>query len=579
MLKEEVQPQKHIVLFSYLMVAFCSFFIYSNSFKGDFLFDDIEAVVKNQDVVGNSSLKEIFSHNFWGQKMGDKRALHFSYRPITILSFKLNYLLGGLSTWGYHFFNAFLHMCVSLLFFMFSQVIFKKYFFCLSFIAAMIFSLHPIHTEAVSSVVGRAELLAAFFSLLACLTYFKAVREKKKKIYSWTFFFLSLFLLLLSLISKETGITLLAILIIYDLLQDKNIFDLKSLSFKKIISLSSVRRVSLLLLFLIGIFFIRISLHKGDSVVYDKLTIPANHLKSFQSRFMTKASYNAWHLRLLAIPYPLSADRSTKSLPLIHSFFDLSNLQTLLCLLSLFLLLFYILKMKNLEKKKAYILSLSLMLIPFIPCTGWLFDVGFVTAERVLYLPSLGFSLLFALFLLDLYQKFSYSRLKVLAPIIFTVSSLCYAEITWNRNKDWQSEEKIFLSTLKHYPNNARAHFNYGYQQEEKNPLKAEEHYKKAIALEADYVSPYQNLCVSYLRRKKHTEGIEICKQAIAAYNRNRTVAISLETLQFNLALGYFESGQHKLARKFFEICLNIFPRSRRCKQYFDFLDKRQVKR
>lgn len=70
-----------------IIVAFVSISCYSNSYHGDFVFDDSEAVVNNHDVNLKTPVVKIFSHDFWGTRLTN-HASHKSYRPLTILSFR-----------------------------------------------------------------------------------------------------------------------------------------------------------------------------------------------------------------------------------------------------------------------------------------------------------------------------------------------------------------------------------------------------------------------------------------------------------------------------------------------------------
>ena len=74
----EKKEKKRFIFFMSLLICLCSFFVYVNSLEGEFVYDDSEVVLKNQDVIGTSSFKEIFSNNYWGEKMGTKWARNFS---------------------------------------------------------------------------------------------------------------------------------------------------------------------------------------------------------------------------------------------------------------------------------------------------------------------------------------------------------------------------------------------------------------------------------------------------------------------------------------------------------------------
>ena len=125
---------------------------YLNSLGGDFVHDDIFAIKENRDLLSNTSIWSLFSNDFWGEAMSSVTS-HKSYRPLTVLTFRLNYLFHGLEPWGYHVVNLLLHLLATLLFGCFCQ--WEVFGGCgealqLSGLAMLLFTSHPIHTEAVS---------------------------------------------------------------------------------------------------------------------------------------------------------------------------------------------------------------------------------------------------------------------------------------------------------------------------------------------------------------------------------------------------------------------------------------------
>ena len=69
------------------LLILISILVYLNSIHGDFVHDDISAIVTNDDALGKSSIFSVFCNDFWGLNIRDRRS-HKSYRPVTILSFR-----------------------------------------------------------------------------------------------------------------------------------------------------------------------------------------------------------------------------------------------------------------------------------------------------------------------------------------------------------------------------------------------------------------------------------------------------------------------------------------------------------
>ena len=115
-------------------------FVFWNSLYCDFVFDDITAIKDNKDLRPHIPMKNLFYNDFWGTPM-IKEQSHKSYRPLTVLTFRINYLLGGLEPLGYHLVNIILHGVVTILYFQYLKRVTTE---VISFIAALMFALHPV---------------------------------------------------------------------------------------------------------------------------------------------------------------------------------------------------------------------------------------------------------------------------------------------------------------------------------------------------------------------------------------------------------------------------------------------------
>ena len=149
-----------------------------------FLYDDRALVTENEDLRPASTWAQLLVHDYWGTPLSDPRS-HTSWRPATVASLKLNFHLAGLEPWPYHATNLALHACVCAL----VTVAAAASTFpgetasgCRrrTLLSGLVFAAHPIHTEAVDNVAGRAELLAAVFALLSFVAFAKADQLPKR---------------------------------------------------------------------------------------------------------------------------------------------------------------------------------------------------------------------------------------------------------------------------------------------------------------------------------------------------------------------------------------------------------------
>ena len=154
--------------------------------NGKWVYDDAGSVLKNVVVTGMVPWKEAFKRDFWGQEMKEAGS-HKSFRPITTLSLKLNYvyetsrpafIASGEKTpptFSFHLVNVLLHGLVT-------GLITEATWYVLpdvvsQLIVGGLFGIHPVHAEVVSNITSRGELLMAFFFGVAFLSFAKSLRE------------------------------------------------------------------------------------------------------------------------------------------------------------------------------------------------------------------------------------------------------------------------------------------------------------------------------------------------------------------------------------------------------------------
>ena len=147
--------------------------LFWSSTRCGFCLDDHLAIEDNSDV-SSTLAGSAFWHDFWGRDMNAENS-HKSWRPLTIITFQLNYRFGGLQPWGYHAANTVLHGCVCAAV---AQLAWTLSGGCAStsLVAGLSFAVHPVHVEAVTGVVGRADELGTLFSLLSFFAYFRLLQ-------------------------------------------------------------------------------------------------------------------------------------------------------------------------------------------------------------------------------------------------------------------------------------------------------------------------------------------------------------------------------------------------------------------
>ena len=517
-MKESLMTRKSLSL---ILIFLVNIFCYINSIHNEFTYDDYHAIQKNKIVIGEKKWTEVWTSDYFGNSFGKWNIQ--TYRPISLLSFKVNYLFGKLNPTSYHLLNIFFHILASFLLFYLSFLIVFKKNLMLALAISLLFSVHAIHTENVTSIVGRADIIGCLFFLLSFISYNNYLTLDKFK-----FFLLTVFFAFLALLSKENAVSVLGVCFFFDLwIKNPHIF--KKILRKKInfSNLSSKEKYFLKRLFLLSFFslsfiFFRFALIPFDpgSVLFAEWMNPVAFSQDFLTRFLTKAYLSSYHFYLLVFPYKLSHNWQFESIPLIKSFYDFRNLSTLFFFSFLFFC-FYLSFSKRVSQfyRKKLKLSLLFLIIPFIPVSGLFFDVGFVLAERVLYIPSLGFCLLFCTFFYFLHEKFERRKsLNKLFLLKVTFILILFSQMlrTIERNEDWKNDETLVKSAYKVVPQNSSVQHGLAViAMTRSNKEKGRELFQKVLKSKYYTKDRYFNLGIFLRDEGKEDEALKMFKKEI----------------------------------------------------------------
>lgn len=479
---------------------------YWNSLSCGFAFDDVSAILDNKDLRPSTPLKNLFLNDFWGTPMAEERS-HKSYRPLTVLTFRLNYLFSELAPASYHLLNLLLHAVVCVLFLRVCRLFLDKNS---SLVAALLFAVHPIHTEAVTGVVGRAELLSSIFLLAAFLAYTKSTSPDHSIV--WMPIALTVGLVAAATLCKEQGITVVGICCVHEVFVAQG-FTLPMLldTLKHVLLgkdgfpyalLQTLLKLIVLVISTLLLVIIRVQVIQSQLPVFTRFDNPAA-VSPFPSRQLTfnyLLPVNAW---LLLFPSDLCCDWTMGTIPLVESTLDLRNIATIAFYAFLSLLAYHSLKYRH-QSAKSVIMALSLMVLPFIPASNLFFPVGFVVAERVLYVPSMGFCVLVAHGFKILSQKWN---LKKLSWLLLGILLSTHAVKTFHRNWDWESEYTLFTAALKVNKNNAKLWNNVGHALENQNNYTtALRYFLQATRVQPDDIGAHMNVGRTYKNLNKSRE-------------------------------------------------------------------------
>ncbi|KAK2838371.1 hypothetical protein Q7C36_013185 [Tachysurus vachellii] len=481
---------------------------YWNSLLCGFVFDDVSAILDNKDLRPSTPIQNLFHNDFWGTPMSEERS-HKSYRPLTVLTFRLNYLLSELSPASYHLFNVFLHVAVCVLFLRFCRLLMDR---TTSLVATLLFAVHPIHTEAVTGVVGRAELLSSIFLLAAFLAYTKSKGSDRSIV--WMPIVLTVFLVAVATLCKEQGITVIGICCVYEvfvaqgftlpLLMEMALQVVRGKDMFPYAVLQTLLKLVVLVISTLLLVIVRVQVIQSQLPVFTRFDNPAavSSTPARQLTFNYLLPVNAW---LLLNPSELCCDWTMGTIPLVESLLDPRNLATLAFYVLLGLLAYHSLRHAH-SSAKTVLMALSLLVLPFIPASNLFFPVGFVVAERVLYVPSMGFCVLVAHGFKSLALR---GTLKKVSWLFMGVLLITHALKTFSRTWDWESEYTLFTSALKVNKNNAKLWNNVGHALENQNDYeRALRYFLQATRVQPDDIGAHMNVGRTYknLNRSREAE-------------------------------------------------------------------------
>lgn len=411
-----------------LLLFLLGLLVYANSFPGDFFIDDVHLVAENP-LVESMDIRTIFTTDYWGPQANKSGV----FRPLTILSFALNKRLLGPEPWSYHLVNVILHGLAGLLLF---QLLLRWHVPSMqSFLAAALFALHPIHTEAVNEVVGRSELMVALFILLA-LNLSASAR-------TWQLMAAGLFYLL-ALLSKEHAITFLAAILLSDIF------------FHRGIRTRVPFYLALLVLTGAWLLYRQFGLEYGtvnpfrNSSQLNAIYQPLAQL-STPVRLLTALKIQLFYLGKLVFPFNLQAVYSGPAISSpVNSIFSVWGALFTLAGASLTGLAVY-----GWRQRRPFALAIALYAVSFSVTANIFFVSGIVMAERAAYLPSAWFCMALATLLPDT------TRLKVVNRAVMitllTVLLLVAAALTWTRNSDFSNQVRLWSKDFERDPRNTIA--------------------------------------------------------------------------------------------------------------------------
>ncbi len=504
----EILKNNRYAILSIIIILLLVFAVYYPALDNDFVnWDDDRYVTENTIIqeLNQENTTRLFTEFYF-----------VMYIPITLLTYSFDYWLVELNPFWYHLHNLLIHLSNTLLVFIFIYKLTKqaksRYFLELAAISAILFGLQSLHVESVVWISERKDVLFTFFFLLSSVFYLDYMRTDNRK-----YFYVAIFIFLLSLMSKGQAVTLSVSLLVYDYFLDRKLLS------KKVI-LEKIPFLLLSLLFgIIAIFAINTEEPFADTF---RSSITEDVSRPFLENVLYANYGYIQNIVKLIIPYELSAiypypNKVDGEIAIQFFFYPIA-------VLAIIALFFYMFK-----RNKYVVFAIAFFTFNIVLLLQIFSYQSYILTDRYSYVPSIGLNLLIAYGFIKLTEINRNLKIPLLTFALFYLSFVAYT--THKRTDDWQNSITLWEDINKKYPNVIVAYYNKGTAWQDLGEYeKAIEAYTTTIYIDPMHLSSYSNRGILLAQSGKINEALqdfnkveEIDSNFLSIYtNRGNTKAI-----------------------------------------------------
>jgi len=443
--------------------------VYLNTLQGEWVWDDASSVLLHRHVQDPSRFFQLFreDQHAFGRGQGN------FYRPLVSVSFMLDYQLSGgprpdphqfrppmdLSPRWFHVSNIFWHVLAGCLFYL--LLVQMRLPVVPALLAALVYIVHPLHTEAVAYISGRADMMSAAFMYAGLLTGLYAVSRP-----SWAYALFPLLFFVLALLSKESSLifpVLWLVILIVTYTGKKQEKQTKNSIFNPQTVVLTGGIAVILILYLV----------LRSTVLHFGGTDAGGSVKGLGMRLLETGQAFTLYLGLLFYPTGLHMERSLDGVSSVFGYVG-----WFLIVLSVVFIGFSWIKQRYLAAA-----GMIWFLVTWLPVSG-IFPLNAPMAEHWMYVPMAGFWLSV---MAVLWSFARIDQMKWAFCILIGLFSVCLGMLTVERNRVWHDNETLFQDTLAKNPYSIRVHYNLAvtYDDLKQNWAGARRHYNRVLALQS----------------------------------------------------------------------------------------------
>jgi protein O-mannosyl-transferase len=408
--------------------------VYLNTLANGFALDDVPIIRDNTRVHDLYALRDIWLTPYWPH-LGEELGL---WRPMAIFLYALQWAIGGGSPVLFHAVNVALHALVTFLVF---ALLARLTASVPAFWGALIFAVHPVHTEVVANVVGQAELVAAAATLFACLIVARRPPGNEVTLRQSLGIVLCF---LIAVLSKEHAVVMPALLVLIDVAQRRVHLSFAGLR-------QYCRSLALPVMLVLGALsaYLAARLYVLDGALIGVHAGPQLHYLHGEFRVLNALRAFPEFIRLMFFPWRLAVDYSPAMI------LPAEAVTGMVIMGASFLALCLVLTAIT-PWRPSIGLPAAWFLFTILTVSNLLFAVGILLAERTLYLPSFAVSAAVAA---GWYHTSHYwpqsGKLALQAALVVAVFAGGYR--TWIRNPDWRSTATVQHALMRDHPESYKA--------------------------------------------------------------------------------------------------------------------------
>jgi hypothetical protein len=545
-----------------IVALLISVFAYSNIFKGQFVWDDVDFIVNWQEI---RNLPE----NLPGLLKGDLPEIHKgAYRPLRSIYYALAYSWFGLNPTGYHVLGLLAHLAGVIFVYLIGWEITRNK--KAAGVAAAIFAVHPALVESVSWITPSFDNIGVVLGLGSVYGFFRFRRSKDVK---WKWMYIAL--ALLAFFSNEITLTLPVLLTLSDWLMNtinpdkkktvKATFRFKGWRQSLINQVLAIKEV-----WLLDIVFWAIKFG-----VFNANQVHRYMFGSLEKTLWLMVKVMVMYLKMAVWPDPLTVnhlirpgvsafyyhDYNYANLPKAPGFADIDMLAALLILVVTGVVCF-----KFRKKQPLWWWVFGWLVICLMPVMQ-IFPRSTIFAERYLYIPLVGLSIVAGSLLAKLVKKYKAAGWAAVAIIV-----VVFAARTYIRNFDWKSNSALWRSTIAVGPESSTAYNNLADALfKEGNINQALSMSKKAVELNPNDVTNLNNLAAIYFNLKQYD-------QAAVFYDQLTKLVPNDPQGFMDLADTYLVAGKYPEAAVNYRKVLNRLPDNEYAKKQLLMIDEEKMK-